>query len=146
MKRLLAVVAIAVMIPRFLEAQSAADSAAIRTAALDYIEGWYTADAARMERSLHPELAKRIVQTNAQGRSRLDQQSAMTLVQSTRRGGGKDLPAGQRRSEVRILDVFGNAASVRVHAATWIDYMHLAKSNGRWVIVNVLWELDPASS
>lgn len=27
--------------------------------------------------------------------------------------------------------------------ATWIDYMHLAKWNGRWVIVNVLWENDP---
>lgn len=36
------------------QAQTAADSAAIRTAALDYIEGWYDGDAARMERSLHP--------------------------------------------------------------------------------------------
>jgi hypothetical protein len=25
----------------------------------------------------------------------------------------------------------------------WIDYMHMAKSNGRWVIVNVLWEMKP---
>jgi hypothetical protein len=147
MRRLLAFVVVAAIVPRMLPAQgAAADSAAIRTAALDYIEGWYTADAARMERALHPELAKRIVQTNAQGRSRLDQQSAMTLVQSTRRGGGKDLAADQRRSDVRILDVYGNAASVRVHAASWVDYMHLAKSNGRWVIVNVLWELDPPTA
>jgi hypothetical protein len=35
-------------------AQSAADSAGIRSAALDYIEGWYTADARRMQRALHP--------------------------------------------------------------------------------------------
>ena len=129
--------------PRLLAAQTAADSGAIRAAALDYIEGWYTADATRMERALHPELAKRIVQTDPQGRSRLGQQSAMTLVQSTKRGGGGDIPPAQRRSEVRILDIFGNTASVRVRAATWVDYMHLAKSNGRWVIVNVLWEVDP---
>ncbi|HEY7728879.1 MAG TPA: nuclear transport factor 2 family protein, partial [Candidatus Eisenbacteria bacterium] len=45
-------------------AQTAADSAAIRATALDYIEGWYTGDAARMERALHPGLAKRIVQRN----------------------------------------------------------------------------------
>jgi hypothetical protein len=25
----------------------------------------------------------------------------------------------------------------------WVDYMHMAKWNGRWVIVNVLWELKP---
>jgi hypothetical protein len=25
----------------------------------------------------------------------------------------------------------------------WIDYMHMARWNGRWVIVNVLWELKP---
>src|SRR5919112_6043649 len=123
-------------------AQTAADSAGIRSAALDYIEGWYTGDATRMERALHPELAKRIVQTDAQGRSRLGQQSAMTLVASTRRGGGTDIPADKRKSDVRILDVYGNAASVRVQASTWVDYLHMAKSNGRWVIVNVLWELD----
>src|SRR4051812_14973787 len=40
---------------------TAADSAAIKATALDYIEGWYTGDAERMERALHPELAKRIV-------------------------------------------------------------------------------------
>jgi hypothetical protein len=25
--------------------------------------------------------------------------------------------------------------------ADWIDYIHIAKVDGRWVIVNVLWEL-----
>jgi hypothetical protein len=27
--------------------------------------------------------------------------------------------------------------------ADWIDYMHMAKVDGRWVIVNVLWERKP---
>lgn len=123
----------------------AADAEAIRQTALDYIEGWYEGNAERMERALHPELAKRIVQTNPQnGRSRLDQQSAMTLVQNTRRGGGRETPKQRQRKDVTILDVFGNAASVKIVASDWIDYLHLAKSNGRWVIVNVLWELNPA--
>lgn len=125
-------------------AQSAADSAAIRRAALDYVEGWYAGDAARMERALHPELAKRIVRTNpTTGRSRLDQMGAMALVQGTRAGGGRDTPAARRDRVVRILDVFENAASVRATMSDWIDYMHLARYNGRWVIVNVLWELKP---
>ncbi|MFL5619367.1 MAG: nuclear transport factor 2 family protein [Gemmatimonadaceae bacterium] len=146
MTRLLAFLLVVAVTPRLLTAQSAADSAAIRATALDYIEGWYTADPARMERALHPELAKRIVQSDPQGNSRLGQQSAMTLVSNTRRGGGKDIPADKRKSDVRILDMYGNAASVRVQAASWVDYMHMARSNGRWVIVNVLWELDPPAS
>lgn len=122
--------------------QTAADSAAIRATALDYVEGWYSGDAARMERALHPELAKRIVNLNPQnGRNSLGQQSAMTLVLGTRNGGGKDTPPAQMQKDVVILDVFRNAASVRATMSGWIDYMHMAKWNGRWVIVNVLWEL-----
>ena len=120
------------------------DETAIRAAALDYIEGWYTGDAERMERALHPDLAKRIVISNKENnRSRLDQMSAMSLVQGTRRGGGKDTPKDKQLKEVTILDRYENAASVKIVADSWIDYMHLAKFNGRWVIVNVLWELKP---
>jgi hypothetical protein len=135
---------LALAFPGEASAQAAADSAGIRAAALDYIEGWYEGNAERMERALHPELAKRIVNTDPRnGRNSLGQMGALTLINSTRRGGGKETPAAQQRKEVRILDIFGNAASVRVDASTWIDYLQIAKWNGRWVIVNVLWELRP---
>ncbi len=42
-----------------------------------------------------------------------------------------------------ILDVFGNAATVRAEARDWIDYLHLGKVDGQWKIINVLWELKP---
>ena len=128
-----------------LPGQSVSDSAGIRQAALDYIQGWYAGDATRMEGALHPELAKRIVRSDSLGNFRLDQQSAMTLVQNTRRGGGKDTPAADRHEDVRILDIYRNAASVRIDASYWIDYLQLAKWRGRWVIINVLWELKPRS-
>ena len=135
--------AVLVVLPAALPAQTAADSAGIRQAALDYIDGYYTGDGARMERAVHPELAKRIVRTNEQGRSQLGQMSAMTLVMGTRAGGGKDTPVAERREDVTILDIYQNAASAKVYASGWVDYLHLAKWNGRWVIVNVLWELHP---
>ena len=122
---------------------SEADRAAIKQTALDYIEGWYEGDAERMERALHPELAKRIMRTNPQGQSRLDQMGAMTLVQYTRRGGGKQTPKEKQQKDVTILDVFENAACAKVVASDWVDYLQLARSNGHWVIVNVLWELKP---
>ncbi|HKS05385.1 MAG TPA: nuclear transport factor 2 family protein [Gemmatimonadaceae bacterium] len=125
-----------------LHAQTAADTAAIKQAALDYIEGWYEGNGERMERALHPDLAKRIINTNPQnGRNVLGHQSAMTLVQNTKARASNPTPANERRKDVRILDIFGNTASVRIDAASWIDYLHVAKWNGRWVIINVLWEL-----
>jgi len=139
-----AVFLIAITYAVSVHAQTAADSAAIRQAALDYAEGWYESNAERMERAVHPELAKRIVRTDqASGRSRLEQMSAMTLVLGTRRGGGKNTPVEQQQKGVIIFDIFENTASAKAVMADWIDYLHLAKWNGEWKIVNVLWELKP---
>ena len=124
-------------------AQSAADSSAIKATALDYIEGWWEGNAERMERALHPELAKRIVNVDQRGRNSLGQMGALTLINNVKRGGGKETPPAERRTDVRILDIFGNTASVRVDAGAWVDYLHVAKWNGHWVIVNVLWEVRP---
>lgn len=120
---------------------SDADKAAITQTALDYIEGWYEGNPDRMERALSPDLAKRIVITNDQGRSMLQQMSAMGLVQNVKRGGGKNTPKERQQKDVTILDVFQNAACVKIVASDWVDYLQEAKYNGRWVIVNVLWEL-----
>ena len=123
---------------------SEADLAAIKQTALDYIEGYYEGNGERMERALHSELAKRIVITDPKsGRSRLDQMSAMTLALGTRARASSPTPKEKRQSDVTVLDVFENAASVKIVATDWIDYLHVAKFNGRWVIVNVLWELKP---
>jgi hypothetical protein len=125
-------------------AQSAADSAGIRAAALDYIDGWYKGDAARMTRALHPELAKRIVQTDPKSnQSVLSQMGAKKLIEYTSQGGGKETPVQKRQEDVSILDIYQGAASAKVIATDWIDYLHLARWNGRWLIVNVLWELKP---
>ena len=120
------------------------DLAAIKQTALDYAEGWYEGSTERMERALHPDLAKRIVRSDPKtGRSRLEQMSAMGLVQGVRAGYGKSTPKEKQLKDVTILDVFENVASVKAVMSGWIDYMHMAKVNGRWVIVNVLWEFKP---
>jgi Putative lumazine-binding len=111
---------------------------AIRAAALDYIEGFYIADAGRMERALHPELVKRIFRKDGDS-TRLDTMSALTLINRTKAGNG--LGDKQRRTDIRVLDRFQNSATVRIDATRWVDYLQLAKVDGEWRIVNVLWEL-----
>ncbi len=132
-----------ILAARAVPAQTAADTAGIRAAAMDYIEGWYAGDADRMARALHPELAKRIVITDTAGHSRIGQMSAMTLVGNTRAGGGKGIAPERRRKEFRVLDIYRGAAVAKVVASDWVDYLELGKWNGQWTIVNVLWELTP---
>ena len=123
-------------------AQTAADSAAIRATAQDYAQGWYTGSAERMGRALHPRLAKRI-SMQRDGAWALDEMTADELSTAAGRGGGTRTPEAQRQADVQILDVFGNTASVRLTMSGWVDYMHMARVDGRWQIVNVLWELKP---
>lgn len=124
-------------------AQSDADRDAIKRTALNYAEGWYEGNADKMESALHPDLAKRIARTNDKGQTRLDQMSAMSLVQGTRTGYGKQTIKDEQQKDVTILDVTGGAATVKLEMLDWVDYMHIARSNGKWVIVNVLWEMKP---
>ena len=114
---------------------------AITSVALDYIEGFYEADAERMARAVHDDLAKRIASPGPDGRRRLSHMGKWTLVENTRRN-----PRPREvdfRDRVTVLDVFEGAAVVRVDADGWVDFLQVAELDGRWVIVNVLWELMP---
>ena len=123
--------------------QADADRDAIKRTALNYAEGWYEGNADKMESALHPHLAKRIVRTNDKGQSNLGQMTALELVQGTRGGFGKQTPAAEQQKDVTILDVLGGAATVKLEMRDWVDYMHIGKVNGKWLIVNVLWEMKP---
>ncbi len=135
----LAVILLTIAMP--LSSQTPDEKAAIRQAALDYIEGWYEADAARMDRALHKELAKRIIRTVG-GTEQFSSLTKAQMVEATQKGGGKDRPAAMRNIKVDILDVYRNIASVRSECADFIDYLQLAKSDGQWKIVNVLWQFN----
>ncbi len=119
-------------------AQTAADSAAVRATALDYIEGWYEGSAERMGRALHPDLAKRIVMPRSDG-AVVQNMTAQELTQATAGGGGKMTPPDRQRKDVTIFDIYGGAATVKIVAGDWIDYLHIGKVDDRWVIINVLW-------
>lgn len=136
------VLAMFAAVPVFAQSASEADLAAIKQTALDYAQSWYTGDADRMEKALSPDLAKRIVRSR-DGKARVESMTAMSLVQGVRAGYGKQTPKEQQQADVTVLDVFGNAASVKLVMSGWIDYLHIGKVGERWVIINVLWEMKP---
>src|SRR5688572_28104421 len=143
MKKLFLLPVLCLLFVYSVSAQSDPDREAIKRTALNYAEGWYEGNAEKMEGALHPHLAKRIVRTNDKGQSGLNQMTALELVQGTRGGFGKQTPAAEQQKEVTILDVLGGAATVKLEMRDWVDYMHIGKFNGKWVIVNVLWEVKP---
>ena len=120
---------------------SSADVTAIRRVAVDYYEGWYEGDAKRMERCLHPDVAKRELALHPRtGRNMLGLLSHTMMVEMTRAGGGSDISEEKQHCEVTILDVWKEIASVKVKWPDFKDFLHVAKFNGQWIIVNVLWQ------
>ena len=119
------------------------DIEGITQASRDYAEGWFTADAERMRRCLHPELVKRTIMRDPQrGTWELRRPAdAQMMITFTQEGGGSDAPESERTYEIKILDVFRHIATVKVLSYPYMDYLHIAKINDQWLIVNVLWEL-----
>ncbi len=112
--------------------------AAIVSAVLDYFEGWFDGDAARMERALHPGLAKRSLEQD--GRS-LNETSAEWMIGATARGAGRERDPGDRRIEVAVEDVYGTIANATVRSAVYREYVQLVRTADGWKIANALWEL-----
>lgn len=130
------------------QAQIDADREAVRQAALDYVEGIYNVDPSRIERSVHPKLAKlgfyRPPADEAfRPGSTMTFERLIEVAKNYNKEGKlpKDAP-----KEVTILDVLDQTASVKLVAEWGVDYMHLAKFDGKWMIVNVLWQSPPKKS
>jgi hypothetical protein len=133
-------VVVAAAMPRPVAAQTVEEAAAIKRVVLDYVEGWWAGDVTRMERSLHPDLVKRIVFAHeTTGRSMMSSITKTDMVEYTRAGGGSEHPDDKGEVVVAVLRVDGDMATVLATSARYVDYLHLAKWNGNWVIVNVLW-------
>jgi hypothetical protein len=117
--------------------QKTTDDIAIVDTVLDYFEGWFDGDAGRMERALHPGLAKRALLDDAQS---LDETTAPWMIEATGRGIGKARDPGDRRIEVEVEDVYGDIANATVRSAVYREYLQLARTKDGWKIVNALWQ------
>ena len=111
---------------------------------MDYVEAIYQGKPDLIERSVHPALVKR-------GFYRPDDASeyrAPALMSYEQlvdlAGWWKDTKEGEELTfAVEVLDVLDVTAAAKLTADWGIDYMHLAKVDGRWMIVQVLWQSHP---
>ncbi|WDE05110.1 nuclear transport factor 2 family protein [Thalassomonas viridans] len=118
------------------------DKRAITEATRSYIVSQHISSKELMAGSLHPELAKRTYWRQKNGKEFIMETSRDTMLkvaESYNRQGDK-FPKNPR-VEIEVLDIDQRAASVKLTADDWIDYMHLIKTaEGQWQILNVLWQ------
>jgi Putative lumazine-binding len=118
-----------------------ADEDAIRAVVSDYIEGWFDGDAGRMERALHPELAKRCRGIEGDDPDALETLSAAEMIDATADGEGRREDAADRRIEIKIEYLSGDIASVTCLCHLFVDLLQLIRMPEGWRIVNAVWRL-----
>lgn len=123
---------------------NATDRDLITQTVLDYFEGWYDGDVARMGRALHPELVKRTVRTDDASEPALGMVSKDRMVELTGAGEGAQ-DAGDRRIDVTVVDVHDRIATVVVKTQVYREYLHLVRGTDTgWRIAHALWQLTDA--
>ncbi len=116
---------------------------AIRKAALDYVEGSMSGDAARVEAALHPEACRAIGQKNPQtGTAMIIRQRWSALVEPVR-AKLRIVPEDQRKVDVRILDIMDGMAFVEAKSTLGDNYILMSWLDGQWKILNILLKANP---
>ena len=118
-----------------IETEQTAAEAAITATILDYYEGWWTGNAMRMKRAVHPDLAKRALMADGDS---LDQDTAVSMIDATGRGIGTKR-AGDTIVELVFQDLDNTMAAVKVRTGVYLEYLHLVRLRDGWKILNVLW-------
>src|SRR5918999_6552841 len=134
---------LALAVPGQLSAQGGGDRDAVRQAALDYVEGIYNVQPERIQRSVHPTLVKRGFYKKDAAAPYVEM--PMTYEQLVRLAANwnKDGKRDTTRKDVAVLDVLDQTAVAKVTAMWGIDYMLLGRFDGRWKIVQILWQSHP---
>lgn len=120
------------------------DSLAVRAAVEDYVEGIYTADVARVARCVHPTLAKRgFWRERGQGDYIDEPMTYAQLLETAATWNKERRSMAHAARTITVFDVLDQIATARLVAHWGVDYLQLARIDGRWQIVNVLWQSPP---
>jgi len=118
------------------------EEAAVRAALEHYLLGHATGDGAHHEMLFHPEAKLFWMRDGA-----LNTRTSAAYI-----AGASGQPADdedQRRREIRMVDVTGDAAVAKIVLdypnALITDYMSLLKIDGEWKIVNKIFTVQPKS-
>ena len=113
---------------------------AAQAAALDYVEGMLSGDAARLEKVLHPETNQMTLMSMATAEAKV------AFVMRSRYSGILEPAKAKvglatekaRNADVRILDLMDGMAFAAAQTAMGTTYLQLQLLDGQWKVINVL--------
>ena len=118
----------------------AKDMDAISKAAMSYTESWFNADAEGLNSVLHKEFVKRSVfQDEKTGEEFFLNQNKEDLIKGARNYSGNIVPNEKRHIDISMLAAYRDMAAVRTETSSFVEYLHLARSNTEWKIINSLY-------
>ena len=121
------------------------DREAVKQAVLDYVEALYEADSARIERSVHRDLFKLGFERDKDGTYKPYRMTYQELYDLAGRWNKNGRIPKNSKKEIVVYDVTDQTASAKLTAMWGIDYLHLAKFDGKWMITDILWQTPPRS-
>jgi hypothetical protein len=125
--------------------QATPDREGVRRAVLDYVEGFYEGDTAKLVRSIRPEVHKYgfwVPRDSSRYAGEAMPWSEFLTYAERIRQRGTPAPATAPK-EITVFDVLDQTASAKLTAWWGTDYLLLAKYDGRWMIRMVLWQSPP---
>jgi len=124
---------------------TAEDQAAVRQAALDYVEAIYQGKPELIEKSVSPELAKRGLYFNQKESKWLEVKMSFERLKNVAVTFNKDKKDSSKwPKEITVFEVMSHTANVKVVADWGMDYLQLVKTGGQWKIVNIVWQSLPS--
>ena len=115
----------------------------IEQAVLNYVSALYDMKPELIDESVSPKLQKLGYMPARDGSGLVEDwmtfEQLKELVGHLNKDGMFD-PATSPR-EVTILDHSDMIATVKLVAAWGVDYIHLSRNSGKWMIMNVIWEM-----
>lgn len=117
----------------------------VRAAVEDYVLGFYKGEADRIERSIRPDVVKYgfYVPRNESEYEGSPMTFEQMIAYANRvKENNRQTPDSAPR-EIEILDVLDKTAAAKLTATWGIDYLQLAKYDGKWMVVHVLWQSHP---
>jgi hypothetical protein len=112
----------------------------IEAAILNYVNAFYEADTTKVYESIARDLAKRGYFTTGEGQVKEAKMNFEQLVRLAQRWKTTQNITAETPKKITVFDVLGKIASAKVEAKWGIDLFHLAKIDGHWMIINVLWQ------
>lgn len=120
------------------------DRDAVERAVLDYVEAIEQGRPELIERGVHPDLVKLgFYREEAGADYRLTPMTFDELVELAATFKEKGYVPENPEHSIDTIDVLDQTASARLSAFWGIDRVHLAKFDGEWKIIQVLWQSYP---